>query len=215
MSVDAASERPKSRRGGRRIGAGRKPKGYVKSAGLPEVDRIAALASPPPDEIDSEARQDAKVNIAALVKILAYASSEAAQITAAKEILDRGFGKPAVEIGGDAAMLPLMMPPAAAMLAGSWTAEIRAEAQKFANLALLVLRKIRDHGASETARASSAKALLDRGLGTVGKARMPEEQRERPLGKKEEASRAAETAATGRYATPSPPRFAKMPETLQ
>jgi hypothetical protein len=35
---------------------------------------------------------------------------------------------------------------------------------------------------------------------------MPDEQRERPLGKKEEAQRAAEAAATGRYATPAPPR---------
>jgi phage terminase large subunit-like protein len=35
---------------------------------------------------------------------------------------------------------------------------------------------------------------------------MPDEQRERPLGKKEEAARAAEAAATGKYATPAPPK---------
>jgi hypothetical protein len=61
-------------------------------------------------------------------------------------------------------------------------------------------------GASESAIASASKALLDRGLGTVGKARMPEEQRERPLGKKEELARAAEVAASGPYATPASPR---------
>jgi hypothetical protein len=42
---------------------------------------------------------------------------------------------------------------------------------------------------------------------------MPEEQRDRPLGKKEEAARAAETAATGTYATRAPPR--RQPETVQ
>jgi hypothetical protein len=75
-------------------------------------------------------------------------------------------------------------------------------------VAVAVLRKIAQEGQSETARAGASKALLDRGLGTVGKARMPDEQRDRPLGKKEEAARAAETAATGRFATPPPPRAA-------
>jgi hypothetical protein len=197
--------RPKSGRGGRRPGAGRKPKGFVKPSALSELAKVSALASPPPDEIDGVAQRHAKTAIESLVKLLFYGSSEAAKIAAAKEILDRGYGKPAVEIGGDAAMLPFMMPPPNAQTT-SLTADIRAEARKYANLAIEVLRKIAADGTSETAIASASKALLDRGLGTVGKARLPDEQRERPLGKKEEAQRAAEAAATGPYATPPPPR---------
>ena len=102
---------PKSRRGGRRIGAGRKPKGHVKSSGLSDLNRISALASEPPDEIDGVAQRHARDAIEALVKLLFYGTSEAAKITAAKELLDRGYGKPAVEIGGDAAMLPFRMAP--------------------------------------------------------------------------------------------------------
>lgn len=195
---------PKSRRGGKRPGAGRKPKGYVKTSGLSELNKISALASEPPDEIDGVAQLHAKDAIEALVKLLFYGASEAAKITAAKELLDRGYGKPAVEIGGDAAMLPFMMAPS--VQTASLSSEIRTEARKYANLAIKVLQRIASDGASETAIASASKALLDRGLGTVGKARMPEEQRDRPLGKKEEATRAAEAAATGRFATPSPPR---------
>lgn len=200
-------EKSKSNRGGRRPGAGRKPKGYVKPSGLSELNRVAALATEPPEEIDGIAQQHAMLAIEALVKLLFYGSSEAAKISAAKEILDRGYGKPAVEIGGDAAMLPFMMAPSSSAHIESLTARIRAESRKYANLAIEVLRKIAADGASETATASAAKALLDRGLGTVGKARMPDEQRDRPLGKKEEAQRAAMAAATGKYATPAPPRL--------
>jgi hypothetical protein len=98
-------------------------------------------------------------------------------------------------------MLPFMMAPAGRRRCR----RDPAEARKYANLAIEVLRKIARTGRARR-RASASKALLDRGLGTVGKARMPDEQRERPLGKKEEAARAAEAAATGRYATPPPPR---------
>lgn len=203
MVSDAGGSRPKSKRGGARKGAGRKPKGYV-SPKVAGVDLAEAMASPPPAEIDVDAQSDVGESLAALVKLLLYGESETAQIAAGKEILDRGFGKPAVEIGGDAAMLPFMMSPATA-IAGV-TSQVRTESKRYANLAMAVLRKIRDNGLSETARASAAKALLDRAIGTVGKARMPDEQRERPLGKKEEAARAAETAAIGRYATPPAPR---------
>jgi hypothetical protein len=207
-------ERPRSRRGGRRPGAGRKPKGYVKPSALSELNRVSALATAPPDEIDGVAQRHANHAIEALVRLLFHGASEAAKITAAKEILDRGYGKPAVEIGGDVAMLPFMMAPPAQP--ASITAEIRAEARRYANLAIEVLRKIAVDGASETAVAAASKALLDRGLGTVGKARLPEEQRERPLGKKEEAARAAEAAATGRFATPPPPRQQlRLGETMQ
>jgi hypothetical protein len=195
----------KSRRGGARAGAGRKPKGYVKPSALSDLNRAAALQTPPPDEIDGLAQGHASHVLSALVKVLAHGRSEAAKISAAKEILDRGYGKPTVDIGGDAAMLPFMMAPQQAA-APTVHAEIRTEARKYAHLAIEVLRKIALDGASESAIASAAKALLDRGLGTVGKARMPEEQRDRPLGKKEELSRAAEIAASGPYATPVPPR---------
>lgn len=198
------SEKPKSNRGGRRPGAGRKPRGYVKPSAISELNRVQALATPPPDEIDGIAQSHARDAIQSLVKLLFYGVSEAAKITAAKEILDRGYGKPAVEIGGDAAMLPFMLPPPSATV--SLTGVIRAEARLYATLAIEVLRKIAADGASETAIAAASRALLDRGLGTVGKARMPDEQRERPLGKKEEQQRAAVAAATGKYAPPAPPR---------
>lgn len=200
------SDQVKSGRGGRRPGAGRKPKGYVKPSALSELNKVSALATAPPDEIDGVAQQHATLAIESLVKLLFYGASEAAKITAAKEILDRGYGKPAVEIGGDAAMLPFMMAPAKETTTTSLTATIRGEARKYAHLAVEVLRKIAADGTSETAIAAASKALLDRGLGTVGKARMPDEQREQPLGKKEQAQRAAQVAATGRYATPAPPR---------
>lgn len=206
MSETLENMPAKSRRGGKRPGAGRKKNGYVKPSALSELNKISALASEPPQEIDGVAQKHARHAIESLVKLLFYGASESAKITAAKEILDRGYGKPAVEIGGDAAMLPFMMAPSTAAQTTSLSSEIRSEARKYANLAIECLRKIAADGASETAIASASKALLDRGLGTVGKARMPEEQRDRPLGKKEEASRAAEAAATGRFATPAPPR---------
>lgn len=207
MSIEPNQSPAKSRRGGRRPGAGRKPKGYVKPSALSDLNKASALASAPPDEIDSVAQQHAALAIESLVKLLFYGSSEAAKIAAAKEILDRGYGKPAVEIGGDAAMLPFMLPPPSAAEAASLAARIRAEARKYATLAIEVLRKIASDGASESAIATASRALLDRGLGTVGKAKMPDEQREQPLGKKEQALRAAQVAATGRYATPAPPRL--------
>lgn len=197
MQPDVA---PKKARGGARKGAGRPKKPRA-------LNVVSALASPPPDEIDGVAQQHARVAIDALVKLLMHGGSEAARITAAKEILDRGYGKPAVEIGGDAAMLPFMMPPMAPAAMISMSADIRNEARKYANLAVEVLRKIASDGLSESAVASASKALLERGLGTVGKAKMPDEQqREQPLGKKEQAHRAAEVASTGRYAPPPPPR---------
>jgi hypothetical protein len=186
----------KKGRGGARPGAGRKKTPRALSV-------VSALAATPPEEIDGVAQQHARTAIGSLARLLQHGGSEVAKITAAKEILDRGYGKPAVEIGGDAAMLPFMMVPE--IQTTSLTAEIRTEARKYAHLAIETLRKIASDGASETAIATASKALLDRGLGTVGKARMPDEQRERPLGKKEEAARAAQTAATGRYATPTPP----------
>lgn len=194
-------------RGGARPGAGRKKKTRGGGSQLGELDLKAAMEAPPPAEIDGIAQQHVPIAIGALAKILTHGASESAKITAAKEMLDRGYGKPAVEIGGDAAMLPFMMSPAATENL-SLTAQIRKQARRFANLAIEVLRSIAERGISETARAGASKAMLDRGLGTVGKARMPDEQRDQPLGKKEQAAQAARLAGTGRYATPPPPRRA-------
>lgn len=193
----------KSRRGGARKGAGRKPKGHKAVSAVAGINLVAAMQAPAPDEIDGVAQRHAKTAIEALVKQLIYGASEAAKVAAAKAILDRGYGKPAVEIGGDAAMDLFRSVAAVPVTLGT---EIRAEARKYANLAIEVLKKIADDGQSEAAKVSAATAILERGLGTVGKARMQDEMREQPLGKKEQAQRAAEAGATGRYATPAPPK---------
>lgn len=203
MVPNATTGARKSLRGGSRPGAGRPKKGQSRSLRLTSLDIRAALDAPAPDEVDAVAQRHARRNIDNLVKLLLHGESESAQIAAAKGILDRGFGKPAVEIGGDAAMLPFMMEPDSR--APTVSAEVRAEAKRYANLALLVLQKIADDGRSESARAAANLAMLDRSIGTVGKAKMPDEQRDQPLGKKEQALRAAQVAATGRYATPSAP----------
>jgi hypothetical protein len=198
--------------GGSRAGSGRKKKILSAPTSLSELELKALLTEPAPDEIDAVAQQHASLAIETLARVLIYGTSESAKITACKEILDRGYGKPAVEIGGDAAMLPFMMAPDA-KAAKSVSSEIRDQARKYAAVAVAALRKIAQDGQSETARAQASKALLDRGLGTVGKARMPDEQRDQPLGKKEQVALAAEAAATGLYATPAPPR--RQAERLQ
>lgn len=206
MPENSTSETPKSAWGGKRRGAGRKPKAALAPVVVAGVDLARSLATPPPAEIDEYLSGEERASIQAMVVQLLHGTSEAAKISAAVEILDRGYGKPAVEIGGDSTpMLPFLTAPDAARTSAS--VEIRTEARKYAPLAVEVLRKIRDNGASENARVTAARALLTRRLGTVGKARLPDEQREQPMGKKEQANRAAEMAATGRFATPPPPRF--------
>ena len=192
-----------SRRGGARPGAGRKKKELRSPTAINPVDLAAALAAPPPSEIESALSGQARRSLDHLVRVMLHGASDAARISAAEEVLDRGYGKPGVEIGGDGAapLLPLALPT----FAPAPTAEIRAEARKYANLAVTVLVKIAENSLSEQARVAANKALMKRQCGTVAVARMPGEQRDRPLGKKEEAARAAAAAATGRYATPAPP----------
>lgn len=206
MVPDATTGARRSLRGGARPGAGRPKKGQSRSLRFSAVDVRSAIEAPPPAEVDVVAQRNASHNIANLVKLLLYGESESAQIAAAKGILDRGYGKPAVEIGGDAAMLPFMLAPDS-QPSLTVSAEVRAEARKYANLALMVLQKIADDGRSESARAAANLAMLDRSIGTVGKARMPDEQREQPIGKKEQAQRAAQVAATGKYAPRPTPRL--------
>ena len=155
MGEQVAATPKKSGRGGARPGAGRKPKGHVKPSALGPLTLAAAVASEPPAEIDGVAQRHARDAIGSLVRLLAHGSSEAAKITAAKELLDRGYGKPAVEIGGDAApMLPFMMAPAPSAI--SLGEEIRAEARRYATLAIETLRRIAQDGQSETAIASAS-----------------------------------------------------------
>jgi hypothetical protein len=198
---------PQSRRGGARPGAGRKKKNLGSPTAISEFDFKQLTASTPPAEVDPSAQRHAHLALRTLVALLLHGSSEPARISAACRILDRGYGKPAVDIGGDA-MLPFMAAPAAPTL-GS---EIRTEARKFAELAIEVLRRIAEFGQSESARDRAAGALLDRGLGTVAPARMPDQFNPELLGKKEQARRAADAAATGRYAPRPAPRTA---ETIQ
>lgn len=205
-----AEAAPKSKRGGRRPGAGRKAKGHKSSSALPEIDLEAALAAPAPDDIESTAQAYARGAIASLVKQLCHGKSETSKVNAANAILDRGYGKPSVEVGG-LAQLSLFGGIRPAAVVGD---EIRVEARKYANLAIEVLGAIATRGETESARVSASKSLLDRGVGTVQTARVPEGLAPKVLGKKEEAAIAARNAAAGKYAPPAAPG-ARRVETVQ
>ena len=152
----------------------------------------SALSAPLPDEIETVAQRHARSVLDNFVKQLVHGTSETAKIAAAIAILDRVFGKPTADAGGDA-MLPFGMAPVKAV-----AAEIREEARKYAHLAIDVLSKIASNGASETARVSAGRALWDRGLGTAPAARVPDDFAGlHPIGKKQEAARAAKTAGEG------------------
>ena len=189
------------KRGGKRPGAGRKKKAKSGTT-VDGIDLEAAIAAVPPAEIETAAAPHARMLVNALYKQLIGGSSETAKVAAANAILDRGYGRPAVEVGGDAAMLPFQVAPAAP----SFSTEIRAEARKYAHLAIEVLRRIADVGASESARVQAAKTLLDRGLGAVAPARNLDKLFERPAGKKEAAERGAEEASVGIYSPRTPPK---------
>lgn len=179
--LSPASEGAAQQWGGRRQGAGRKPKN---KAALPDLDIAHALASPTPDEIESLAQRHAATALSALVKQLTAGSSESARINAANAVLDRGFGKPAVDVGGFS-QLPLFGGVSMKPIGG----EIRAEARNFAHLAIETLRKIADNGRSESARVSAAKSLLDRGLGTVAQAKLDDNAKPLPAPAPREASK--------------------------
>jgi hypothetical protein len=188
------------KRGGKRPGAGRKKKARS-GVTVDGIDLQAAIAAVPPSEIETAAAPYARMAINSLYKQLIGGASETAKVSAANAILDRGYGRPAVEIGGDA-LLPFQAVPAAPSL----STEIRAEARKYALLAIEVLRRIADVGASESARVQAVKTLLDRGLGAVAPARNLDKLFERPAGKKEAAERGAEEALTGIYSPRTPPK---------
>ena len=194
--------------GGRRDGAGRKRK-VADPTILDQATVDLLVADVPPDQVEQPAQRHARSAVLALVKNMLSGGGESARVTAANSILDRGYGKPGVDIGGDAgpnlfSLLPLERTSGGFEIV---SIEVRTEARKYANLAIEVLRRIAEFGRSESAKVSACTSLLNRGLGTVGVGRnLPDEFRETRLGKKESAMIAARAAASGRYATPKPPR---------
>ncbi len=196
----ADEAKPRGKHGGKRVGAGRKPKPVDPTIiDRSDVDLLTADATP--DTVETAAQRHARLAIAALIKQLLNGKSESSRVMEANRILDRGYGKPTVDIGGDA-----ILPFAEKTQRPDTGIEIRQEAQKYSRLAIEVLARIAQFGQSETAKVAAASSLLDRGLGTVGAAKLPEEFLERPLGKRMAAAQAAAMAATGRFATPPPPK---------
>lgn len=204
---EATKTAPKSRRGGKRPGAGRKKKGDKAASLLGGLDLKAALEAPPPEDVESAAQEHARLAITSLAKELLHGESEAARVKAANAILDRGYGKPSVDAGGSQMML------FGAGVSVAAASHIRDEARKWANLAIATLEKIATNGLSEAARVSAATSMLDRGLGTVATATVPKGTTPKPIGKKEAAHAEAQNAAAGRFATPPAPRM--VTETVQ
>ena len=200
QSNQSTESAPKPKRGGASPGAGRKKAVYTPPTSLTDVDRKALVAGSPPAEIETAAQRHALTSISVLVKKLEFGLSDAARVAAANSILDRGFGKPATDVGG-APELPLGHPGSAS---AAVSAEIRDEARRHALLAIEVLRRIAEFGASESASVSAANSLLNRGCGAVSPAKMSDEF-SRSLGKREQAAEDAKSAATGVFETPPPP----------
>lgn len=205
------SEKPKSKRGGKREGAGRKKAAKRVPSALPELDVAAALATPIPDEIESVAQGKAKAAIGVLVKLMQFGKSEQTKVTAANKILDRGYGKPSTDAGG---FSQLSLFPVGLNINVALANEVRDEARRFAALAIEVLSAIADRGDNEAARAAAAGSLIDRGLGTVATAKIPTGAAAKPMGKKEEAAAQARNVAAGKFATPPAPN-APSSETAQ
>lgn len=160
-------EAKKSKRGGARAGAGRKPKGHVAPTRLDALTIRASMLTATPDAIENSAQSHATIAIDNLVIVLRAGESDAARIAAANTILDRGYGKPSVDTGIDQ-RLPLFEAPSTSNIHGS----TREYARRFALLAIETLKIISAKSESEAARVSASKSLLDRGLGMVAPARM-------------------------------------------
>lgn len=197
----------KGQHGGRRDGSGRKRK-MTDPTVLDQTTVDLLIADDPPDQVEKPAQRHAHTAMLALVKKMLSGGSESARVTAANAILDRGHGKPAVDIGGDAAMPSLFSLSVPELAKGGFevvSLEVRNEARKYTELAIEVLARIAKFGRSESASVSAASSLLNRGCGTVGTAKLPDEFKETRLGKKEAALIAARAAASGKFATPAPP----------
>lgn len=72
-------------------------------------------------------------------------------------------------------------------------------ARRHVGLALQTLVNVSGQGASEAARVAAAKVILEHASGKSGG--------EQPLGKKQEREQRAKQIATGRLATPQPPKL--------
>ena len=135
------TDSPTRTRGGRRPGAGR-PKKDRSATTIQAADIQLLISDKAPNEVETAAQRHARMAVEVLVKKLKIGVNESARITAAKAILDRGYGKPAV--GG----LP-EDPPTSPI-----GAEMRAEARKFSLLAIEVLRRIAEFGSLRVGRES-------------------------------------------------------------
>jgi hypothetical protein len=218
--ADPVTARSRPGHGGKRPGAGRKKKDFRSPTALAAIDLKRALDAPVPADIETAAQQHAWAAVSALVAQLSHGLSDAARINAANEILDRGYGKPALT--GSSTSENAAGGTGNFLLATPWpskdsngvtgdnasedqiTAPVRTEARKFANLAIEVLHRVAIASESESARVSAAKSLLARGLGVAERAKVPNESR-RAVGKKEAATEAAKAADAGIYRTPPPP----------
>jgi hypothetical protein len=187
------SEPKKSKRGGKREGAGRKPKGYIAPDILTDLDLKAAEAAATPPEIESAARLHARAAVDSLKTVMVYSNSWSARIRAANAILDRGFGKPSTLTGVD-----LMQPLFGDEFVKTVPGQIMEEARKVAPTAIAVLRKIADCSTSASARVAASLSLLDRGLGAVSVARLEAFRNDlRTVGKKQRALAEAVSGACG------------------
>lgn len=203
----SGNPKPKSTRGGKRPGAGRKRKGATSPTALSEIDLKAALAQEASDDLEVLTAGNAKTCIDSLKRVIVGSESDAPRVAACCRILDRAFGKPSVDVGGTLELFGR----APAKKAGF---DARDYARGFAALAVLVLQKIRDNSPSAAARVAATTALMDRELGTVAVAKVPD-LHVRPGGKKEQVGKAAEDAATGLYQTPAAPRQHEAAAQLQ
>lgn len=196
-----ADEKPKSRRGGKRPGAGRKPKGHVPATTIPtHVIRAAAFADEP-EAIEGVARDHLLHVFRGFVAALTDVKiSDHSRVRAANNILSRAYGKPTVDTGID--MLPFMVKPQTTV-----PGDVRALCKANARLAIEMLRTIFDRSESESARFAAGEALADRGLGTVGGAALANEKKAQTFGKKEAQKIAAEVrvGGGGKFAAPAPP----------
>src|SRR4051812_6760907 len=125
-SKESKGSGPKSRRGGKRAGAGRKPRAYTSPTSLTPLDQQVLMGGTPPKEIETAAQRHAMAAVGALVKCTIYGASDAARVAAARAILDRGY----------APELPAGTPT------GVITTKVMIEARNHANVAVEVLRRI-------------------------------------------------------------------------
>lgn len=142
-----------------------------------------------PEEIAPLAQRHSVMALESLVKQVRDGTSEASCVAAANVILDRGWGKPVVDVGGTG-FLPFLgrAPDRNANL------ELIARARRAAPMAVEKLRLIASEGQVESARVAAARSLIDRGLGIAAPAKIDFDTPR--LGKREQAILAANAIAS-------------------